>query len=665
MTSTESRSDVETAPEPGRRRASKPPRRLRRHRRTILLVIVVLLLSMGVVGGVWSYNLAKGLLASSRVVQDKAAVAQTELQLFKDTLKAGDEPAAIAHLKAGETALADAKAAAQSKDVRTAKGLPYVGNTVRDLDHLLAAATILTRSGRDALAVYENFSGADSKLFANGAFSIPAITEAQQSVASIRHALDLATTELNQVTGKGPKGSEALAKKKTALAKVASSRRELDALSPVLQSLPTTVGASGKKTYLIAIMNPAEMRASGGAPLSVAFVSFANGKMTIVKKGSTSALTRVNAQFFWKRLTGKDDPFQPPAGQPQRFVNTNVNPDFAVSGEQMVRATPVNFGIKTDGVIALDITALGHLLDVTGPIKTKFYGTITGKNIVQKLVVKAYTFGSDDSSVAARHDINNKLMTQMLGRLTKGGGLIGKARALGLAVPGRHLQLYFRDPSLQKVVVDKGLGGTQPVRDSGNLTAVYTQNGNGNKMDVFQKRTVSEKVVLRADGSATVTRTIRLENPTPPYNSTLAYADRHRGYDTRWATNLVINLMPKGAKLVKQPTAARFFSQASGVVRSGLTFADAAVTLPPNSSVQLTWSYTLPHAADVVGNRMFFRDYVAPQSMTITPTLNLTVVPPAGWSSVPREGWAVGATGVSTTVPIDAPQVLKLNLRKQ
>ena len=65
----------------------------------------------------------------------------------------------------------------------------------------------------------------------------------------------------------------------------------------------------------------------------------------------------------------------------------------------MVRATPANFGRKTDGVIALDINAVGHLLDLTGPIKTDFYGTLTGKNIAQKLVVQGYKFGSDDSSV--------------------------------------------------------------------------------------------------------------------------------------------------------------------------------------------------------------------------------------------------------------------------
>jgi hypothetical protein len=642
-----------------RGRRAKP----REHRGPGLPVALALLVLVVLVGG-WLWWLASGLLGASGTVQDQAAVAQTELQKFRDSLTAGHDAAARAHLKAGESALAKAQDAAAARPVRVAKGLPWVGSTVDDLDHLLAAAQIMTTSGADALAVYDNFSGANSKLFHNGAFSIPAIHQAQASVTAIRHSLDRAQAQLEQVTGNGPKGAEALAKKQSALHQVTSLRAQIVALAPLLDSMPSAVGADGPKTYLVAIMNPSEMRASGGAPLSVAFVNFDAGKMTLVKKGATSALTGMNAQEYWNRLTGKKDPFALPAGQAERFVNTNVNPDFATSGEQMRRATKANFGIKTDGVIALDLTALGHLLDLTGPIKTGYYGTITGQNIADKLVVKAYqnSSGNADTDVTARHDVNDRLMGVMLNRLTEGGGLVGKARALGLAVPGRHLELYFRDPALQKVVVAEGMGGTIPVRRTGNLTAVYTQNGNGNKMDVFQRRTVTERVKLRADGSALVRRTVALENPTPPY--TAPYADRHRGYDTRWATNLVINLMPKGARLVSQPVVTMVGTVGSGVDQDGRTYAKAAVMLPPDGKASLTWSYVVPHAAVVRGDRMYFRDYVAPQSMLRTPTLDLQVVAPKGWTAAAAAGWTASAKGASASVPIDHLQVLKLLLQR-
>jgi hypothetical protein len=642
----------------GRGRRVKPPARRPWVRPVALLVLVGLVLL-----GVWIWWLATGLLDAARTVQDRAAVAQAELEQFRDTLKAGNEEEARAHLQAGQKALAEAKEAAGASQVRTAKNLPYVGSTVHDLDHLLAAAAIMTRSGTSALTVYENFSGDDSKLFKDGRFSIPAIREAQGSVEKIKASMNDAQAELEQVTGHGPKGGDALAKKTSALKQITSLRQEIVSLGPLLDAMPDAVGANGKKMYLVAIMNPAEMRASGGAPLSVAFVRFNDGKMGVPEKGQTSVLTQLNSEFYWDRLTGRDDPFALPAGAAERFVNTTFNPDFATAGEQMVRATPANFGHKTDGVIALDINAIGHLLDLTGPIKTEFYGTLTGKNIARKLVVQGYKFGSDDSSVQARHDVNDKLMSVMLTRLVEGGGLIDKARALGLAIPGRHLQMYFRDPKLQKVVVEKGLGGTVPVRETGNLSAVYTQNGNGNKMDVFQKRTVSEVVKLRDDGSAVIRRTVHLENPTPPYDA--PYPDRHRGYDTRWATNLIINLMPKGAKVTKQPVVAMPLTVGSGRDQNGHTYAKAAVTLPPDGTADVSWTYVVKHAAVRKGDRMYFRDYVVPQAMLKTPTLDLTVVAPDGWRAQPGRGWTATDRGLGTSVPMDHLQVLKVLLTKK
>jgi hypothetical protein len=642
----------------GKRRAPRKRRRLP----WPLLAVLGLLLAALVGAVIWAWSLASGVLAASRTVQDKAAVAQAELQAFRDTLKLGDEVTAEQHLAAGEKALEEARVAAQSDDVRTAKGLPYVGRTVEDLDHLLAAAGIMTDSARDALVVYRNFSGQDSELFRNSKFSIPAIEEAQTSVAAIERAIGRAETQLRQVDGDGPKGDEVLEKKRSGLRQIASLREEIVSLGPLLEAMPAAVGAEGKKTYLIAIMNPTEMRASGGAPLSVAFVQFKNGKMTIPLKGTTSELTGLNAEFYWDRLTGKKDPFALAEGEAERFVNTNFNPNFAVSGEQMVRATPANFGVKTDGVIALDIVAIGHLLDHTGPIQSEAYGKVTSKNIARKLLMEAYTLGSDDISVAARHDSNEELMTVMMSRLTEGGGLIGKARALGKAMPGRHLQLYFSDDRLQNLVVEKGMGGTIPVRDTGNLTAVYTQNGNGNKLDVYQRRTVREVVRLREDGSAVVRRTVALENPTPPY--TAPYPDRKRGYDTRWANNLVINLMAKGTKVTDEPEVELVGTVGKGVNADGLQFAKAATVLPPDGSDRLTWEFVVPHAAVRKGDVMYFRNYVAPQPMLNFGTLQLSVIAPKGWTAKPAEGWKAAKKATRTEVVMDSVQVLKLRLER-
>lgn len=623
-----------------------------------------MLLAALVAASIWVWWLASGLLDASRVVQEKAAVAQGELQLFRDTLKAGDEEAAAAHLDAGDQALGEAEEAAQARQVRIAANLPYVGTTVADLDHLLAAAGIMVDSGRDALVVYQKFSGDDSELFDEGKFSIPAIREAQQSVAAIRAAMARAEAELRLVTGEGPKGEQALEKKQSGLDQIESLRAEIDPLQPVLEALPAAVGAQGRVKYLVAVMNPAEMRASGGAPLSLLFVSFKNGKMSIPLQGTTSSITLGSApgllgdspELVWPRLKG--DPFQPPLGEPQRFVNASFNPDFAVSAEQMRRATPTFFGHKTDGVIALDLVAVSKLMNIVGPIESARYGTLTSENLVKKLLIQAYK--EQGAAIAERQAENDKLMAVMMQSLVAGGGLIDKAKALGEAVPGRHLQMYFRDKRLQQLVEIEDLGGTVPDPKHGNLSAVYTQNGNGNKLDVFQERSVKDVVRLRKDGSAVVTRKVVLSNPTPPY--TAGGVDPRRGYNTRWATNLIINLMPDGAKVTKEPDIQLSRTLATGVDQAGRTYAKGAVVLPPDGKATVSWEYVLPRAAVRRGEAWRLVNHVAPQGLIKVPTFTLTVVAPRGWTLEvvrPDAGWTRGDGTATVTVPMDRLRVLK------
>lgn len=671
MTSTATRPDIASKVRTRRTRAGSRGRRGKppRHswiRWAVLGVLAVVL----VAAAVWVWWLASGLLSASRQVQDEAAVAQNELQAFRDTLKAGDEAQAKAHLAAGKAALGRARHAAAADQVRIAKNLPYVGSTVSDLDHLLNAAGIMTRSGSDALVVYQKFSGDDSELFDNGTFSIPAIKEAGTSVEAIMASMTRAEHELDAVTGKGPKGDQALEKKRSALKQIASLRAEVQPLIPVLDAMPSAVGADGKRKYLVAVMNPAEMRASGGAPLSLMFVQFKDGKMSIPLQGTTSTITRGSPEgllgdspeLVWPRLKG--DPFQPPVGDPQRFVNAGFNPDFPVAAEQMRRATPVFFGQKTDGVIALDLVAVAKLLNVTGPIPSDRYGSLTADNLVQKLLVQAYkTQGTD---VIARQQENDRLLSVMMTNLVSGGGLLGKARAIGEAVPARHLQMYFRDHRLQQLVLKKGLGGAVPAPKYGNLSAVFTQNGNGSKVDIFQKRDVSEVVRLHQDGSATVTRTVTIDNATPKYVG--VGPDPERGYLTRWATNSVINLMPRGAKILKTPTVNLPTTVGEGTDQAGRRFAKAAVLMQPDQKMSLTWTYTVPHAAIKHGDAWRLLDYVAPQGVLIPPQLHLTVVAPKGWTAQavqPAQGWSADGGRATITVGMDQVRVLKVQVAPQ
>jgi hypothetical protein len=355
----------------------------------------------------------------------------------------------------------------------------------------------------------------------------------------------------------------------------------------------------------------------------------------------------------------KGDPFQPPLGKPQRFVNATFNPDFRVSGEQMVRATPAFFGRRTDGVVAIDVVALSKLLEVIGPISSE-YGELTSENLVDELLVKSYSEAGGD--VVGRQARNEALMSTMLSSLMEGGQLKAKMNALLAVAPSRHVQAYFRDDRLQHLVEDRGLAGAVPNPRAGNMTAVFTQNGNGSKVDVFQQRTISQVVEVHEDGSAKVSRTVRIENATPPYTG--PEPDPKFGYFTRWATNLVINVLPRGAKVVEEPTT-RVTDVERGRDQVGRTFAQAAVTNSPGETVEVSWAYRIDDAVEKVGDAWRFKDLVVPQNTVNTEVVATTVLAPEGWTTRRVDDsqlWYTANNMGMLQIPVSTPTVFQLDL---
>jgi hypothetical protein len=624
-------------------RQALSPLRRRRFVRSVALAVVVL-------GSLLLLWFAIGLFDAARAWQASAGEAQASLLRFRETLKVGDREEAERHLAAARSALDSADVAADRRQVRIASALPYFGSTVDDLDHLLVAARIMTTSATDALDVYRDVAGQDSTLFQNSAFSMPAIRRAQSSVADIAAAMDRAEAELTAVTGRGPKGKQALEKKASAMTQVSAVRAELVGLGPVLEILPAALGENGRKTYLVTVLNPAEMRASGGAPLSVAFIRFTDGRMTVPLKGQTFELTNGHQRIAWPRVVG--DPW---VGEgPGRFVNANANPDFRVAGGQLMQAALPHFGFRADGVIALDVVAISHLLEATGPIRSERYGRLTAKNVAQKLVVDAYqTEGQSD-----RHDDNDELMTLMLAKLTEGGGMIGKARALGQAVPGRHLQMHFRDDGLQQLVEDERSAGAVAAPQTGDLAAVYTQNGNS-KVDVFQHRTVKETIRLREDGSARVRRTVVIENRTSPYVG--PGTDPQTGYHTRWARIKVMNVLPPGAQLVETPADREYRNLKAD--QAGRPYVEEIITIPPTETFERTLVYDVPRAAVRDGRGLRLLAYVETQPLLVDPMFELTVIAPDGWSARPgQDGWKVTEDRAAIRVPMSRARLLQLTV---
>ena len=623
------------------------PRRPRRRWGRWVALAVLLVLAGAVAAGAW---LALGLTRAARDVRTSATAARGDLQRASRALRAGDETGARRAVQAARAELGRADAAAARTPVRVAGRLPVVSSPVSDLRHLLAAGHVLVGTADRALSVEARVTGDKATLFRNGRVDLATAARTITDTSAILGDLARARAELRLVHG-GQFAPGAAAARDATLREVDNLDGQVRPLVTVLRALPPAIGAEGPRTYLVAVMNSAELKTMGGAPLAIALIRFELGKVSILRRGQVTE-QRLNLGLRWNYLPG--DPWHPP-GSVSRFTSSGLSPHFPTSGEEMLRAYQVITGIRGDGLIAMDPTAFAKLLGVTGPVSTPGYGTVNAKNVVRLLLADSYQRLPDKDT---RHQVNEALMDAMLGRVLAGGKLLDQVKALGQAAKGRHVQLYFRDAGLQRTTLAHDLAGDLSPAPQDYL-AVYTQNGNASKVDFYQRRSIEQVVRLAPDGSARVTRTIRVVNATSPGGVN----GERSGYLSSWSRPTVIAYLPSGATAVT--------AQVDGKTAGWQPFRELGrkvirllTSMPPGSTRTVTVTYRLPKAAVRDGTGLRYALAADTQPIVNPASLRVVVVPPPGWSAPPQPGWAAEGGAMVAKLPFTSDQALTLRLRR-
>lgn len=269
------------------------------------------------------------------------------------------------------------------------------------------------------------------------------------------------------------------------------------------------LGYEAPKRYLIMFQNNHELRASGGFLGSFAVVTLADGKVHIenVPTGGTYDLRgglRVAVQ--------SPQPLQ--LIRPQwEFQDANWWVDWPTTSRKLIwfysQATVDEAPI--DGVIALDVTFMENLLNITGPIAMPDYNlTITADNFAdetQREVELRYgERGSRPKQFIA------DLMPTMVARL----GQLAADKPIPLVasllegLSEKHFLLYRSNDVAEQRLMDLGWSGevgTLPPFTDG-LLLVHT-NIAGGKSDAVVHDEVTHVVQLSADGSLVDTVTLK------------------------------------------------------------------------------------------------------------------------------------------------------------
>ena len=180
-------------------------------------------------------------------------------------------------------------------------------------------------------------------------------------------------------------------------------RRDLVKQQHLLSVLPSLLGSAQKRTYLVLIQNPLELRASGGFLESFALITFDRGKLLDVQVHDVAEADNL--------LNGKVDPpadLRAQLGESRwYFRDSNWNTNFPLVARQAEWFVEKEMGRPVDGTIAINASVLEGILRAIGPVTVgpAIAGSqqerITADNLMERLFTKSESLFENNQSKKA------------------------------------------------------------------------------------------------------------------------------------------------------------------------------------------------------------------------------------------------------------------------
>lgn len=279
--------------------------------------------------------------------------------------------------------------------------------------------------------------------------------------------------------------------------------RRLEAMAAVL---PTLLGDERPMRYLVLFQNDAELRPTGGFIGTIGILDVAEGAITklfIPEQGSyvLQGALPVNLR----------SPVPLQHVNPRwEFHDANWWADFPTSAEKLLWFWEKAGQPTVDGVLALNSSLFERLLPLVGPIALPSYGkTIDAENFFLE-TEKAVELEYDRTENTPKKFLRD-IADAVLGRIAEQKGDVAFPALMTFleGLEQKDLQVFLRDPSLQRAIVRAGVAGTlvlpRPFEDV--LTLVSTNIG-GEKTDRVVRDTIVHEATIENDGSVVDSVTI-------------------------------------------------------------------------------------------------------------------------------------------------------------
>lgn len=271
----------------------------------------------------------------------------------------------------------------------------------------------------------------------------------------------------------------------------------LNEYDELIDLLPQLLGENGKRTYLVAIYNPAELRSGGGMVGNIAPITADNGKVTIGDFIATTDITYPD-QPLDKRNEAEAEVFGLWIWKyPQ---TTTMNPNFRRAAETLTDLWK-NSGhknVEVDGVIALDPVFMQSLIGATGEVTlsdgTKLNGTNAVNFFLNELYVKYPKYEEQNKFTNAA---SQKIMTHVFSN-ANASTASAMLKAIRDSSATGHFKLWMKDDEqlaalIQTNVLDANVAGTLPYDISKPVSGVYFSQLTASKLDWYLDTKITVK----------------------------------------------------------------------------------------------------------------------------------------------------------------------------
>ncbi|MBI5289511.1 MAG: DUF4012 domain-containing protein [Chloroflexi bacterium] len=417
---------------------------------------------------------------------------------------------------------------------------------------------------------------------------------------------------------------------------------------------PEFLGFDGPRTYLVLAQNNAELLPTGGLISVAGTLRLNRGRVEEMEFRDA-----VQMGDDWMAATGAY--VAPPNALRQyllkdtswNLTSSNWSPDFPTSAQTAARFFEMEGGTPVDGVIAVDVTTLERLLEVTGPVEIpEFDVTVSAENafdLTEEHTRAPYEPAADRKAFAAL------LADEVIGRVLhpepgQWSPLVDTVQRLG---DEKDLLLYSFDPGQQALIEQMGWDGAVANASPGDYLMVVDASVNSTKLNAVVEHSADILVQLAEDGTALTTVHLDYENPLSAWGA---------GRDPQLVEKLMLGGQYGGYVRVLAPDGSRVISVHDGQEEIGLeevgTEQGRAIfgrffAVQADERERLSFTYVTPRVVETDGDTWTYTLHLQRQPGWEFSSVSLNVEPPSGMK---RTGTTIDGAPTSTigqALPLD------------